>query len=126
MDILPGIYRGVVDGVESGHGTARIEVRGGPGGCRIVDYEAVSDEHGLQHVEHALLTDDALYVAFGEAPGVTVFRAQGAGTYAAEGERPMQVRVGYDGTALTWAWHWGAGRDDVVERSKATCRRVDC
>lgn len=40
-----------MSGVEGGHCTARIEVRSGPGGCRIVDYEAVSDEHGLQHIE---------------------------------------------------------------------------
>lgn len=32
-DIPPGIYRGVVSGAESGHCTARIEVRPGP-----VDY----------------------------------------------------------------------------------------
>lgn len=39
-EIPAGIYRGVVEGVESGHCTARIEVKVGPGGCRIVDYEA--------------------------------------------------------------------------------------
>lgn len=35
-----GMYRGVVEGVESGHCTARIEVKVGPGGCLIVDYES--------------------------------------------------------------------------------------
>lgn len=122
----PGIYRGTVQGVESGYCTARIAVRPGPGGCRIVDYEAVSDAHGLQHIEHAILTDDALFVAFDEARGVIEFRAGGDGVYRAVGEREMQVHVGYDGATLTWAWHWGTGGDDVVERSRATCARTDC
>lgn len=126
LEIPAGIYRGVVEGTESGHCTARIEVRVGPGGCRIVDYEAISDEHGLQHIEHGLVTEDALHVAFGEAPGVTVFTRCGEGLFEAVGQHPMQVRVSYDGGTLTWAWHWGTGEDDVIERSRATCRRVDC
>ena len=73
QEIPVGIYRGVVEGIESGHCTARIEVRRGPGECRIVDYEAVSDAHGLQHIEHGLLSENALHLAFGEASGVTVF-----------------------------------------------------
>lgn len=125
-EIPAGIYRGVVDGVESGHCTARIEVKAGPGGCRIVDYEAISDEHGLQHLEHSLLTGEALHVAFGEALGVTVFHCRGDGVYEADGQHPMQIRLSYDDGKLTWAWHWGTGNDDVIERSRATCRRVDC
>ncbi len=60
-------------------------MRVGPGGCRIVDYEAISGEHGLQHIEHVLLTEDSLHLAFGEAPGATVFRAHGDGVFASEG-----------------------------------------
>lgn len=92
-EIPAGMYRGVVEGVESGHCTARIDVTVGPGGCRTVDYEAVSDEHGLQHIEHDLLTEDALHVAFGEAPGVTVFTRRGEGLFEAPGEHYMQIRV---------------------------------
>lgn len=126
LEIPAGIYRGVVEGIESGHCTARIKVRVGPGGCRIIDYEAISDEHGLQHIEHVLATHDALHVAFGEAPGVTVFARRGEGLFEASGQPPMQIRISYDDGTLAWAWHWGAGEDDVIERSRATCRRVDC
>lgn len=123
-EIPAGIYRGEVEGVESGHCTARIEVRIGPGGCRIVDYEATSDQHGLQHIEHGLLTEDALHVAFGEAPGVTVFRAAGDGVFETVGEPALKIRISFDGRALTWAWCWGTGQDDVVERSRATCTQA--
>lgn len=125
--ISPGVWRGVVEGVESGHCTARIEVRFGPGGCRIVDYEAFSDQYGLQHIEHGLLTEDSLHIAFGEAPGVTVFASRGGGVFASVGDQPMEVHIACDGEVLTWAWCWGTDAgDDVVERSRATCRRVDC
>lgn len=79
----------------------------------------------MQHIEHDLLAEDALHVAFGEASGVSVFRAAGDGVYECAGERPMQIRFTYDRRVLTWAWHWGTGKDDVVERSRATCSRVD-
>lgn len=125
-DIPPGIYRGVVSGVESGHCTARIEVRPGPGGCRIMDYEAISDKDGLQHVEHGSLSDEALHLAFGEAPGVTVFGATAMGVYATSGDRPMRIRVDYADETLSWAWDWGNPTEDIAERSRATCRRADC
>ncbi len=124
-EIPPGVYRGVVEGIESGHCTARIEVRLGPGECRIIDYEALSDEHGLQHIEHGLLSEEALHLAFGEASGVTVFTSRGGGVFEAVGGAPMQIHIAYDDGVLSWAWHWGTSSDDVVERSRATCRRVD-
>lgn len=124
-EIPAGLYRGVVDGLESGHCTARIDVRVGPGGCRIVDYEAISDSRGLQHIEHGVLTTDALHLAFGEAAGVTIFHARGRSVFETVDEPSMQVRVSYDGGVLTWAWHWGTDGDAVVERSRATCQRVN-
>lgn len=117
-----GIYRGAVDGVESGHCLARIAVRDGPGGCRIIDYEAVSTQYGLQHVEHDILDGDSLVVACGELRGVTVFREHGNGEFVADGPRPMKICIEYDGGSLGWSWHWGAGSDDVIERSRAVCR----
>lgn len=124
-EIPPGTYRGVVEGIESGHCTARIEVKIGPGGCRIVDYEATSDKHGLQHVEHGLLAEDALYVAFGEARGVTIFQRRSSGVYETAGGPHMQIRVTCDGGVLTWSWHWGTTSEGVVERSRATCSLTD-
>ncbi|GAB2445561.1 hypothetical protein GCM10027062_27880 [Nocardioides hungaricus] len=128
--IPPGIYRGTVDGIESGHCTARIEVRSAPGGCVAVDYEAVSDEFGLQHVEHALVGPDSLHVAFGEAAGVTVFRRISTGVF--ESDEGMRIVVEFSGDVLTWAWHWGSGPDDpddpddIIERSRAVCRPTTC
>ncbi|WP_446665385.1 hypothetical protein [Flexivirga sp. B27] len=125
-DIAPGTYRGTVRGIESGDCTARIAVRRGLGDCRIVDHEAISDAHGLQHIEHGLLTDGALHLAFGEAPGVTIFRTRDAGVYETTEAPLLRIRVGYDGTTLTWVWEWGTSGDDIVERSRATCRLADC
>lgn len=125
-EIPEGIYRDVVKGVESGHCTARIQGQVAPNGCRIVDYEAVSDEHGLQHIEHGMLTADPLHVAFGEPPGATTFHASGVGVYETVGEPRMQIRVSYVSEVQTWAWHWGTGSDDIIERSRAICRRADC
>lgn len=121
--IPPGTYRGTVEGIESGHCTARMEVRAAPGGCVTVDYEAVSDKHGLQHVEHAILAPDSLHVAFGEAPGVTVFRGVAEGEFRSPDG--MRILVAYAAGVLTWAWHWGAEADSVVERSRATCRLAE-
>lgn len=101
-------------------------MRLGPGGCRVVDYGAFSDQYGLQHIEHGLLAEDTLHLAFGEAPGVTVFASRGGGVFESVGDHPMEVHIAYDGEVLTWAWHWGTeGGHDVVERSRATCRRVE-
>jgi len=48
LKATPGLYRGLVTGLESGACSARIEVRSAPGGCLTVDYEAASERHGLQ------------------------------------------------------------------------------
>jgi len=126
LDAVPGIYRGTVEGIESGHCTARIDVRAAPGGCRTIDYEAVSDEHGLQHVEHALVSADALHVAFGEAAGVTVFALVAPGVYETAGEPRMRIHAAFDDGELSWAWHWGSAGQQPIERSRARCRRTSC
>lgn len=122
----PGIYRGVVAGRESGRCTARIEVRAAPGGCLTVEYEAVSDAHGLQHIEHALVSPDALHVAFGEGHGVTVFAATEPGVYETAAKPRMQIVAAFDDGELSWAWHWSADGSAPVEQSRARCRRAAC
>lgn len=107
LEAPPGIYRGIVKGIESGHCTARIEVREAPGGCLTIDYEAVSDAHGLQHIDHAWVAADALHVAFGEAPGVTVFAQTSPDVYDASGDRPMRILASFEAGELSWSWHWG-------------------
>lgn len=123
-DLSPGIYRGVVAGPESGHCTARIEVRAAPGGCLTLDYEAVSDAHGLQHTEHTVITPDALHVAFDEGRGVTVFTATAPGIYESAGRARMRIVAAFEDDELSWAWHWGGDDGALVEQSRARCRRA--
>lgn len=114
-----------MSGIESGHCTARIEVASAPGGCLIFDYEAISDEHGLQHMEHAVLAEDALYIAFSEAPGVSTFRRVATGVFETSAEPRLRVVVGYEDEVLTWAWHWSTPDQEMIEQSRASCRRAD-
>lgn len=122
-----GIYRGLVTGPESGDCSARIEVRRAPGGCLTVDYEATSEREGLQHCEHTVVTADALYVAFSEAPGVSVFTATGDGGYVCEAAGPyaMEIHASFDTNSLVWAWHWAASGETPREMSRAVCRLAD-
>lgn len=121
-----GLYRGRVEGRESGLCEARIFVAQIPGGCLAVDYEAVGAE-GVQHVEHTVVGDDALYVAHSEAAGVQVFRRTGDGVFDGPPGSSYDQRlvVGWDGETLTWAWHWAPAGEDLREQSRATVRPAD-
>ncbi len=118
-----GLYRGTVEGPESGHCDARVEARRIPGGCVSLDYEAFGAE-GLQHVEHTLVGPGVLHVAHSEAPGITVFTESAPGVYDAAPAGPYAQRlvVGWDGTELTWSWHWSPAGTAPTERSTATLR----
>ncbi len=128
-----GVYFGTGDGIESGPFVARIEISQLPNGGAMIDYEATSREQGVQHVERSLLCPgpdgrDELFVAHSESPVVTTMIETGAGSgrfeQTASGgpfrmafvvERPESDRLSY-------AWWWGAGDDEPVERSKADVR----
>lgn len=119
-----GLYRGLVTGLESGECSARIEVGRAPGGSLIVDYEATSEREGIQHREHTVVTSDALYVAFSEAPGVSVFASTTDGVYDCSAAGPYVMRIHarfVDGT-LTWSWHWAETGQEPKEMSRAVCR----
>lgn len=121
-----GLYRGQVEGSESGRCEARIEVRKIPGGCLAVDYEAVGAD-GLQHVEHTVVAPGALYVAHSEAPGVAVFTEAGDGAFDGPPGGPYAQRlvIGWDGRTLTWSWHWAPAGECPKEQSRAVLRLVD-
>jgi hypothetical protein len=121
-----GLYRGRVEGPESGPCEARMEVRTIPGGRLTVDYEAVGAA-GLQHVEHTVVTPEALYVAHSEKPGVDIFMRAGSGVFDGPAGAPYAQRlvIGWDGTTLTWAWHWGPAGATPTEQSRAQARLVD-
>lgn len=123
----PGLYRGQVTGLESGDCSARIEVRRAPGGCLTFDYEATSERAGLQHREHTLVTPAALYVAFSEGLGVSVFESASDGVYdcSAQGPYVMQIRASFGHGTLTWAWHWAEAGQKPREMSRAVCLLAD-
>ncbi len=94
-----------------------------PGGCLGIDYEAVGSE-GLQHVEHTVVAPGALYVAHSEAAGISVFTGVGGGVFEGPPGGPYEQRlvVGWDGTTLTWSWHWAPAGELPEERSRAEVR----
>ena len=124
MALPPGLYRGTVSGDESGECMCRIDVRRLTDHALSVDYEAIGQD-GLQHVEHTIVTASALHVAAGELPEVVEFRRTSTGRYFAEAAPfPMEIRAGWDGDALTWAWHWAIPGEELREQSRATAKPV--
>lgn len=127
-----GVYRGRGDGPESGPFVARIALASAVSGRYLtLDYEAVSDRNGLQHIEHTILAagDDGrleLHVACLELPGVLRFTETTPGEF-----------VGYDGALKaritlavprpdTLAYSWWYSRDEhgAVEQSRAEVSRT--
>ena len=123
----PGLYRGEVEGAESGRCEARIEVRRIPGGCLTVDYEAVGVD-GVQHVEHTVVAPGALYVAHSEASGVAVFTEADQGVFDGPCDGPYVQRlvINWDGQVLTWSWHWSPAGESPREQSRAVVRPAAC
>lgn len=126
IDIPPGLYRGRVEGPESGPCEARLLVTRLPGGCVSIDYEAVGAE-GTQHVEHTVAAAGRLYVAHSEAEGVEAFSEGAPGVFDGPPGGPYLQRlvVGWDGTTLTWAWHWAPAGEEPREQSRAVVRLAD-
>ncbi len=124
LGTTPGLYRGLVTGLESGECSARIEVRQAPGGCLTIDYEATSEREGLQHREHTLVAPDGLFVAFSESPGVSVFAMSADGIFvcSAPGPYAMEIHASFDDGVLSWAWHWAEKGVQPAEMSRAVCR----
>lgn len=125
-ELPAGLYRGRVSGPESGLCEARIEVARIPGDCLAINYEAVGAD-GVQHVEHTLVDEDALYVAHSETSGVHMFRKTGEGIFDGPSGGPFNLRlvIGWDGAVLTWAWHWAPAGEELREQSRATARLAD-
>ncbi|HEY0950759.1 hypothetical protein [Nocardioides sp.] len=123
MRIRPGLYRGTVDGEESGHCSCLIEVRRLTDHALSLDYEAVGSE-GIQHVEHTIITGSALHVTMGEFPDVVMFREGAPGVFVADPSAPlpMQIHPGVDAGTLTWAWHWAPPGEEPREQSRATAQ----
>jgi hypothetical protein len=123
MDLPAGLYRGRVEGRESGSCEARLEVRPVPGGCLAVDYEAVGPD-GLQHVEHTVVSPDALHVAHSEGVGVEVFTRTADGVFDGPDSGPYRQRlaVAWDGAELLWSWHWAPLGQEPQEQSRAVLR----
>jgi hypothetical protein len=128
----PGLYRGRGDGPEGGPFVARINLATAVRGRAIViDYEAVSDRNGLQHVEHTVLAAGeggrlALHVACLELPGVVRFVETGPGEFTTyDGPTPARIVVGMPAPgALTYGWWWARDEAEPKEQSRAEVRRT--
>lgn len=128
----PGLYRGRGDGMESGPFVARIEVTTVVGGRAVVlDYEAVTDANGLQHVEHTILTTGEssrleLHVACLELPGVVRFVETRPGVFASyDGPMPARILVTVPAEGvLTYGWWWSRDEAEPREQSRAEVRRT--
>jgi hypothetical protein len=127
-----GVYRGRGDGPESGPFVARMAVASVVGGRAVtIDYEAVSDRNGLQHVEHTLLVVGPggrleLHVASLELPGVVRFSQLGPGQFTAY-EGPLVARIVLalpQPDAISYAWWWSRDETEPREQSRADLRRT--
>lgn len=128
----PGLYRGRGDGAESGPFVARINLRPVVSARGVaIDYEATSDRHGLQHVEHSVLTvgEDgrpALHVLCGELPGVVRFTEGKPGVFT-HYDGPLQARIVVTVPSpghLTYSWWWSRDEGEPREQSRADVRRT--
>ncbi len=74
-----------------------------------------------------LVDEDALYVAHSETSGVHMFRKTGEGIFNGPSGGPFNLRllISWDGTVLTWAWHWAPAGEELREQSRATVRQAD-
>lgn len=128
----PGVYRGRGDGLESGPFVARITVTSVVRGRAVtLDYEAVSDGRGLQHVEHTVLTAGEagrleLHVTCLELPGVVRFVETRPGEFTAyEGPLPARiVLTAPRADVLTYGWWWSRDDAEPREQSRAEVRRT--
>jgi hypothetical protein len=128
----PGVYRGRGDGLESGPFVARITVTSVVRGHAVtLDYEAVSDSKGLQHVEHTVLTAGEggrleLHVACLELPGVVRFVETKPGEFTAyDGPLPARIVVtAPQAGILTYGWWWSRDESEPREQSRAEVRRT--
>lgn len=126
-----GIYFGTGDGLESGPFVSRIAVSALPNGGVAIDYEATSQEQGVQHLEHSLLVPgpdgkDQLFIAHSESPFVTVMAENepGSGRFeqiAQVGPYTMAVVIESPSEdELTYAWWWSIAGETPTEQSKAS------
>lgn len=124
----PGVYWGAGSGPESGDFIGRIEVRPILGGVTI-DYEAWSEREGLQHREHALLTDSGptlrLHVLTSEMGLGLMFEEESkAGNFVLRNGPDMRVVIEHDEDTLSYAWCWAPESEQVREQSRLVARRV--
>lgn len=122
-----GVYWGHGDGPESGPFQARVEVRGAVRGRALtLDYEAVSETNGLQHIEHSILApgDDGrleLHVACLELPGVVRYAENVPGefvTYDGPLKGRIVIAVPRPGQ-LAYSWWWSRDDHEPKEQSRA-------
>jgi hypothetical protein len=130
----PGLYVGRGDGSGSGPFIGRLVVTPLPSGRGVtIDYEVLSHEHLVEHVEHSLLGlgpdgHHALYVSHIESPTIAVMVEQRPGYFvdvspSAAVQQAIEITCPGEGE-LTYAWWWAAPGEELVERSKLDAQLV--
>lgn len=74
---------------------------------------------------HAIITPSCRRVGVSSKPGVIqVCSMVDDGVFEGPTDDPFALRlaISWDGTALTWSWHWAPAGERPVERSRATVR----
>ena len=96
-----------------------------------IDYEATSDRHGVQHVEHSVLTvgeegRPALHVLCTELPGVVRFAESRPGVFTAyDGGLTARIVIALPAPGrLVYAWWWSRDEGEPREQSRADVHRT--
>jgi hypothetical protein len=128
----PGLYRGRGDGPESGPFVARLWLAPVVRGRAVtLDYEATSDRHGLQHVEHSVLVAGEsgrleLHVACLELPGVVRFVQTASDEFTSYDGPVARIRLAAPGPgSLTYAWWWTRDESEPREQFRAELQRTN-
>ncbi|MEO7746696.1 MAG: hypothetical protein ABIV05_10795 [Actinomycetota bacterium] len=121
-------------GVYWGRGTgpdefvARVSLTDAGDGTLVVEYEAWSHDHGLQHAEAARLgrVDDAvtLVATSDGASDTMVFREGEHGVFGSTGPERVGLVITADDEDLTFSWWWPDEGGDLREQSRAVMSPV--
>jgi hypothetical protein len=130
----PGLYVGSGDGVGSGVFVGRFQVTVLPSGTAVsLDYEAYGQKELLQHSEHTILARDSegrlsMFGVHSEAPVPVTLTEQTGGFFRdlePSGPYLLAIQMAFDGDDLSYSWWWASNGEELVERSRATMRRLD-
>ena len=129
LDLLAeasGVYWGSGTGPDAF--VARVSLTDAGDGTLVMEYEAWSHEHGLQHAEAARLgriDDGVTLVATSDGASDTmVFREGEHGVFGSTGPERVGLVITADDDDLTFSWWWPDEGGDLREQSRAVMSPV--